>query len=309
MQLISVVTPCYNEKDNIIDIYQTVKSIFNNINKYQYEHIFIDNSSSDNSISLLKEIAHVDPNVKLIINSRNFGWIRSPFYGLLQASGDAIIYMAADFQDPPNLINKFIKKWEDGFKIVIGTKSHSEESFFKFFIRSFYYKFADKISDLKLLKNFTGFGLYDKSVIQIMRQFNDPYPYLRGMISEIGFDVAEIEFKQPKRKKGLSSGTFFRLYDVAMLGITTHSKLPLRILSLVGFSLAFISLLISIIYIIAKLLFWNMFPLGFAPILIGSFFFFSMQMFFVGLLGEYIASIHHQVLKRPLVIEKERINF
>ena len=309
MLLISVVTPCYNEKDNIIDIYQTVKSIFNNINKYQYEHIFIDNSSSDNSISLLKEIAHVDPNVKLIINSRNFGWIRSPFYGLLQASGDAIIYMAADFQDPPNLINKFIKKWEDGFKIVIGTKSQSEESFFKFFIRSFYYKFADKISDLKLLKNFTGFGLYDKSVIQIMRQFNDPYPYLRGMISEIGFDVAEIEFKQPKRKKGLSSGTFFRLYDVAMLGITTHSKLPLRILSLVGFSLAFISLLISIIYIIAKLLFWSMFPLGFAPILIGSFFFFSMQMFFVGLLGEYIASIHHQVLKRPLVIEKERINF
>lgn len=309
MQLISVVTPCYNEKDNIIDIYQTVKSIFNKINKYQYEHIFIDNSSSDNSISLLKEIAHVDSNVKLIINSRNFGWIRSPFYGLLQASGDAIIYMAADFQDPPNLINKFIKKWEDGFKIVIGTKSHSEESFFKFFIRSFYYKFADKISDLKLLKNFTGFGLYDKSVIQIMRQFNDPYPYLRGMISEIGFDVAEIEFKQPKRKKGLSSGTFFRLYDVAMLGITTHSKLPLRILSLVGFSLAFISLLISIIYIIAKLLFWSMFPLGFAPILIGSFFFFSMQMFFVGLLGEYIASIHHQVLKRPLVIEKERINF
>ncbi|HEY2566108.1 MAG TPA: glycosyltransferase family 2 protein [Candidatus Aquirickettsiella sp.] len=309
MQLISVVTPCYNEKDNIIDIYQTVKSIFNNINKYQYEHIFIDNSSSDNSISLLKEIAHVDPNVKLIINSRNFGWIRSPFYGLLQASGAAIIYMAADFQDPPNLIHKFIKKWEDGFKIVIGTKSQSEESFFKFFIRSFYYKFADKISDLKLLKNFTGFGLYDKSVIQIMRQFNDPYPYLRGMISEIGFDVAEIEFKQPKRKKGLSSGTFFRLYDVAMLGITTHSKLPLRILSLVGFSLAFISLLISIIYIIAKLLFWSMFPLGFAPILIGSFFFFSMQMFFVGLLGEYIASIHHQVLKRPLVIEKERINF
>jgi glycosyltransferase involved in cell wall biosynthesis len=309
MQLISVVTPCYNEKENIIDIYQTVKGIFNNIKKYQYEHIFIDNSSTDNSINLLKEIARVDSNIKLIINSRNFGWIRSPFYGLLQASGDAIIYMAADFQDPPDLIGKFIKKWEDGFKIVIGTKSQSEESFFKFSIRRFYYKFADRISDLKLLKNFTGFGLYDKSVIQIMRQFNDPYPYLRGMISEIGFDVAEIEFKQPKRKKGLSSGTFFRLYDVAMLGITTHSKLPLRILSLVGFSLAFISLLISIIYIIAKLLFWRMFPLGFAPILIGSFFFFSMQMFFVGLLGEYIASIHHQVLKRPLVIERERINF
>lgn len=309
MPLISVVTPCFNEKDNIKDIYQTVKEIFFKLGTYPYEHIFIDNSSKDNSINLLKEIAHVDPNVKLIINSRNFGWIRSPFYGLLQASGDAIIYMAADFQDPPDLISDFIKKWEEGFKIVIGTKSQSEESFFKFFIRKFYYKFADRISDLSLLKNFTGFGLYDKSVIQIMRQFNDPYPYLRGMISEVGFDVAEIEFKQPKRKRGLSSGTFFRLYDVAMLGITTHSKLPLRILSLVGFSLAFISMLLAVIYIFAKLFFWRMFPLGLAPILIGSFFFFSLQMFFVGLLGEYIASIHHQVLKRPLVIEKERINF
>lgn len=309
MQLISVVTPCFNEKDNIKDIYETVKEVFSKLETYHYEHIFIDNASTDNSIHLLKEIASIDSNIKLIVNSRNFGWIRSPFYGLLQASGEAIIYMAADFQDPPKMIKDFIKKWEEGFKIVIGTKLQSEESIFKFFMRKFYYKFAGKIADLKLQKNFTGFGLYDKSVIHIMRQFNDPYPYLRGMISEIGFDVAEIEFKQPKRKKGLSSGTFFQLYDVAMLGITTHSKLPLRILSLVGFSLAFISMLLAVIYIFAKLFFWNMFPLGFAPILIGSFFFFSLQMFFIGLLGEYIASIHHQVLKRPLVIEKERVNF
>lgn len=309
MQLISVVTPCFNEKDNIKDIYTAVKEIFSQLGTYHYEHIFIDNASTDNSIHLLKEIANTDSNIKLIANSRNFGWIRSPFYGLLQASGDAIIYMAADFQDPPYLISDFIKKWEDGFKIVIGTKSQSEESFFRFSMRKLYYKFSNKIADLKLPRNFTGFGLYDKSIIHIMRQLNDPYPYLRGMISEIGFDIAEIEFKQPKRKRGLSSGTFFQLYDVAMLGITTHSKLPLRILSLAGFSLAFISMLIAIIYVFAKLIFWDKFPLGFAPILIGSFFFFSLQMFFVGILGEYIAAIHQQVLKRPLVIEKERVNF
>lgn len=309
MRLISVVTPCFNEKDNIKEIYQTIKEIFSNLSTYHYEHIFIDNSSVDNTIAILKEIAMVDPNVKLIINSRNFGWIRSPFYGLLQASGDAVICMAADFQDPPGLIKEFIKKWEIGFKIVIGTKSQSDESLLKFSLRKLYYQFSDKIAELKLLKNFTGFGLYDKSVIQIMRAFDDPYPYLRGMVSEIGFDIAQIEFKQPKRKRGYSSSTFFKLYDVAMLGITTHSKLPLRIMSCMGFIFSFTSMLITIFYIFAKIFFWDKFPLGFAPILIGLFFFFSLQMFFIGLLGEYIASIHHQVLKRPLVIEKERVNF
>ena len=309
MQLISVVTPCFNEKDNIQEIYQAVREIFSKLTQYHYEHIFIDNSSVDNTINILKEIALNDSNVKLIINARNFGWIRSPFYGLLQASGDAVICMAADFQDPPFLIKEFIEKWEKGFKIVIGTKSKSEEAFFKFSIRKLYYQFSDKIADLKLVKNFTGFGLYDKSVIDIMREFNDPYPYLRGMISEIGFDTAQIEFKQPKRERGFSSSTFFKLYDVAMLGITTHSKLPLRIMSCVGFIFAFTSMLITIFYVFAKIFFWDKFPLGFASIIIGCFFFFSLQMFFIGLLGEYIASIHHQVLKRPLVIEKERVNF
>ncbi|MEN9917159.1 MAG: hypothetical protein RLY40_1091 [Pseudomonadota bacterium] len=309
MKLISVVTPCYNEKDNIKDLYKTVKTIFSQLEQYEYEHIFIDNCSTDNSIFLLKEIAQSDQNVKLIINSRNFGWVRSPFYGLMQASGDAVIYMAADFQDPPDLIDRFVEKWEQGFKIVIGTKSQSEEPFFKFFIRKNYYKFINKISDLNLISNFTGFGLYDQSVIKIMRQFDDSYPYLRGMVSEIGFEVAEIEFKQPKRKRGTSSGSLYCLYDIAMSGITSHSKLPIRLVSVGGFCLAFLSMLVSIGYILAKLVYWDKFPLGFAPILIGSFFFFSLQMFFIGLLGEYIASIHHQVLKRPLVIEKERINF
>lgn len=309
MKLISIVTPCFNEKDNINEIYQTVKQIFLKLNKYHYEHIFVDNSSTDNSVNLLKDIAHTDRNVKLIINSRNFGWVRSPFHGLLQAQGNAVIYMAADFQDPPSLIVDFLKSWEDGFKIVIGTKSQSEESFFKLFIRKIYYKFINKISDLKLITNFTGFGLYDQSIIDIMRKFDDPYPYFRGVVSEIGFEIAEIKFRQPVRKRGISSGTFYSLYDIAMSGITTHSKLPLRIVSIGGFCLALLSMLISIIYILAKLIFWNKFPLGFAPILIGSFFFFSLQMLFVGVLGEYIAAIHRQVLKRPLVIEKERVNF
>lgn len=309
MKLISIVTPCFNEKDNINEIYQTVKQIFLKLNKYHYEHIFVDNSSTDNSVNLLKDIAHTDRNVKLIINSRNFGWVRSPFHGLLQAQGNAVIYMAADFQDPPSLIVDFLKSWEDGFKIVIGTKSQSDESFFKFFIRKIYYKFINKISDLKLITNFTGFGLYDQSIIDIMRKFDDPYPYFRGVVSEIGFEIAEIKFRQPVRKRGISSGTFYSLYDIAMSGITTHSKLPLRIVSIGGFCLALLSMLLSIIYILAKLIFWNKFPLGFAPILIGSFFFFSLQMLFVGVLGEYIAAIHRQVLKRPLVIEKERVNF
>jgi glycosyltransferase involved in cell wall biosynthesis len=309
MSLISVVTPCFNEQDNIREIYQTVKKNFNELKIYNYEHIFIDNSSIDNTVTLLKAIAKFDRNVKIIVNSRNFGWIRSPFYGLLQARGDAVIYMAADFQDPPSLIGDFIRKWEEGYRVVVGAKSQSEESSFLFFIRKMYYKFSNKIADFRLINGFTGFGLYDQSVINIMRQFNDPYPYLRGMITEIGFEIAEVQFKQPIRQKGISSGSFYRLYDVAMLGITAYSKLPLRILSIVGFGSALLSMLIAIIYIFAKLFFWNLFPLGFSPILIGSFFFFSLQMVFLGLLGEYIVSIHHQVLKRPLVIEKERINF
>lgn len=309
MSLISIVTPCFNEQDNIREIYQIVKKKINELKKYNYEHIFIDNSSIDNTVPLLKEIAKFDRNVKIIVNSRNFGWIRSPFYGLLQARGEAVIYMAADFQDPPSLIGDFIKKWEEGYKIVVGVKSQSDESSFLFFIRKMYYRLSNKIADFKLINGFTGFGLYDQSVINIARQFNDPYPYLRGMITEIGFEVAEVQFKQPIRKKGISSGSFYRLYDVAMLGITTYSKLPLRVISIAGFGLAFLSMLIAIVYIFAKLLFWNLFPLGLAPILIGSFFFFSLQMLFLGLLGEYIVSIHNQVLNRPLVIEKERINF
>ena len=309
MKLISVVTPCFNEQDNINEIYQAVKYEFSTLNDYRYEHVFIDNASTDNTVLMLKTLAATDKNVKVILNSRNFGSVRSPMHGILQAKGDAVIYMAADFQDPPPMIPDLIKKWEEGYKIVVGVKPKSDESRFVFFIRNLYYRLAKKISDIKVISNFTGFGLYDQVVITILNSFNDSYPYFRGMISEIGYDVAEIPFHQPVRQRGVSKLNFFMLYDLAMLGITTHSKLPLRLVTLCGFVFSLISFSISISYILLKLFFWHSFSLGLAPILIGSFFFFSLQMLFVGILGEYIISIHAQVLNRPLVIEKERINF
>lgn len=309
MKIISVVTPCFNEEKNVDAIYSVVKAVFHDLPEYRYEHIFIDNSSVDNTLGILKSIAQIDKNVKVIVNARNFGWIRSPFYGLLQARGDAVIYISADFQDPPILIRQFVEAWESGFKIVVGVKSKSDESRFLFFVRSTYYKLVKKISDLNLINNFTGFGLYDRKIIDILATFSDPYPYFRGMISEIGFDVKEIEFHQPIRTRGKSNCSFYRLYDVAMLGITSNSKLPLRLVTMGGFALSIFSFILSCIYLALKLSFWNVFALGMAPVLIGLFFFSSLQMFFIGLLGEYIASIHTQVQNRPLVIERERVNF
>lgn len=309
MQLISVVTPCFNEKKNIENIYKIVKNIFSNLRKYRYEHIFIDNCSTDNSISVLKQIAQLDKNVKLIINSRNFGHIRSPYYGLLQTSGSAVILLAADLQDPPELIKDFILAWEQGYKIVIGIKETSEESKIKFAFRKFYYKFLTLIAEVDLVKNFTGFGLYDSSFVNILKKIHDPYPYFRGFIADIGFKRKEISYSQPMRKFGVSKNNFYTLYDIAMLGITNYSKLPIRLATFFGFFLSITSLFLSITFFILKLIFWHSFSLGTAPILCGLFFFFSVQLFFTGLLGEYIGSIHTKVLKRPLVIEEERINF
>lgn len=309
MKKISVVTPCYNEEENVDDIYQQIKAVFAGLPQYQYEHIFIDNASTDNTVNLLKNIAAVDKNVKIIINARNFGPVRSPFYGVTQAHGDAVIQLVADLQDPPILINDFIKKWEEGFKVVVGVKKQSDEPSIFFAIRKFYYKTLRKLSEVNLIENFTGFGLYDKSIITILRQIDDPYPYFRGLISEIGFKVAEVPFVQPVRKRGVTKANFYLLYDWAMLGITSHSKVPLRLATMLGFTLSLISLGLSCFYLMLKLLLWNTFGFGTAPILIGLFFFSSVQLFFIGLLGEYIATIHTQVVKRPLVIEAERINF
>lgn len=309
MKLISIVTACYNEEENIELLYKKVKEVMLTLNDYNYEHIFIDNASQDKTVAILKGIAATDKNVKIIVNARNFGHIRSPYYALLQASGDAVISVVADLQDPPELIPEFVKKWEEGYKIAIGVKANSEESPIFFAVRKMYYNFIGRLSEIELVKNFTGFGLYDKKVIEILREINDPYPYFRGLICDIGFERAEIEYLQPARKRGFTKNNFYTLYDMAMLGITNHSKVPLRLAAMLGFSLSMISLLVAAGYFIYKLVFWKSFNLGTAPIVIGLFFFSSVQLFFSGILGEYIGSIHTQVMKRPLVVEKERVNF
>lgn len=309
MKLISIVTPCYNEEENVEELYNQVKVICESLSDYDYEHIFIDNASKDNTVSILKKLANKDSRVKVIVNARNFGHIRSPYYALLQARGDAVILMVADLQDPPKMIIDFIRKWEEGYKVVLGVKNQSEESKPMFLIRKMYYNFINKVSEIELTKNNTGFGLYDQRIIEILRDIDDPYPYFRGLITDIGFDSYKIEYVQPVRKRGITKNNFYTLYDIAMLGITNHSKVPLRLAAILGFAMSGLSFLTAIIYFMAKLLFWNYFTVGMAPLIIGLFLFSSVQLFFIGIIGEYIGSIHTQVLKRPLVIEKERINF
>ncbi|MDR0970848.1 MAG: glycosyltransferase family 2 protein [Bacteroidales bacterium] len=309
MKLISVVSPCYNEQENVEILYNRVKEQFELLKEYSYEHIFIDNNSTDNTINILKDIAKKDNRVKVIINSRNFGHIRSPYYAMLQAKGDAVISLVSDLQDPPELIPQFIQKWEEGFKIVAGVKKQSEENILFFRLRKTYYNLVTKLSDVPLIKNFTGFGLYDREVIEHLREIKDNYPYFRGLICEIGFDKALIEYSQPKRKRGITKNNFFTLYDIAMLGITSHSKLPLRLATMAGFITAFLSLIAAIVYLIIKIINWYSMPMGQAPLVIGLFFFSSVQLIFIGIIGEYIGNIHTHVMNRPLVVEKERINF
>jgi glycosyltransferase involved in cell wall biosynthesis len=309
LKFISIVTPCYNEEANVEEVYTQVKNIFDTLNGYVYEHIFIDNASKDNTLNILKSLAKKDSNVKVIANARNFGHIRSPYHALLQARGDAAILLVADLQDPPTMIKDFIQKWEEGFKVVLGVKSQSEESAIMFAIRKMYYNFINKVSEIELTKNNTGFGLYDARVIEVLRGINDPYPYFRGLISDIGFESYKIEYIQPSRKRGVTANNFYTLYDMAMLGITNHSKIPLRMAAMLGFLMSAFSFIVAIIYFLAKLIFWNSFSVGTAPLIIGLFLFSSVQLFFIGIIGEYIGSIHTQVLKRPHVVEKERINF
>ncbi len=305
---ISLALPCYNEEDNILPLYERLQEVTAHAERYNFEFLFIDNCSQDDTVPLLKTLANKDPRVKVIVNTRNFGTIRSPHYALLQTSGDATIWMATDLQDPPEMILEFIKKWEEGYKVVAGIKPVSHESKLMFQIRKWYYQFVARIADTKLIQNFTGFGLYDKQVLDVMRKLDDPYPYFRGLISELGFKAAEVPFVQPRRMRGLTKNNFYTLYDMAMLGITSHSKVPLRLATIAGFGLSILSFGLSAIFLLLKLLFWKSFSMGVAPILIGLFFFSSVQLFFIGLLGEYIMAIHTQVLKRPLVVEAERIN-
>jgi glycosyltransferase involved in cell wall biosynthesis len=309
VKLISVITPTYNEEDNVKTLYITVKKIFSELDGYEYEHIFIDNCSEDNTVSILKDLSINDKSLKIIVNSRNFGHIRSQYHGLFQGCGDAIILIYADLQDPPEIIKDFLNKWEDGFDIVVGVKKKSEENRLMFIIRKMYYWFVNKLSNIELINNFNGFGLYDRKIINILRNINEPYPYFRGLISEVGFERCEVEYHQLDRNKGITKNNFSTLFDLGILGVVSHSKVPLRMAILLGFSLSLLSMLVAFIYFILKIIYWDSFSIGAAPVVVGVFFFASIQLFFIGVIGEYIGSLHTYAQNRDLVIEKERINF
>jgi len=309
MKTISVVTPCYNEEANVLEVCERVRAVFASVPQYRYEHIFIDNASRDNTLSVLREIASLDTRVKVIANARNFGHLRSPMHGMFQAAGDAVILLFSDLQDPPELLTQMIAHWDSGAPVVLAIKETSDENGLMFWLRTKYYRLVNRLADLETYENFTGFGLYDRRVIEIVRSFNDPYPYFRGMIAEIGLPYVRVVYRQGRRLRGITKNNFYTLWDLAMLGITNFSRVPLRLLTFFGFGAALLSVFFAFLYLIYKLLFWNNFSVGIAPLVIGIFFIGSVQLICMGIVGEYIGAIHTQIMRRPLVIEKERINF
>ena len=309
MKSISVLTPCYNEELNVREVYNRVRAVMIGLGRYRYEHLFVDNCSTDRTLELLKQIASEDTNVKVIANSRNFGHIRSPHHAFKQTTGDAVIGLVADLQDPPELIPEMVSYWEEGYKVVLCIKKTSDEQKVMFWIRTKYYQLVNRMSNIETYENFTGFGLYDRQVCNVINSFQDPYPYFRGRIAEIGFPRKEIPFNQPRRLKGFTKNNLYTLYDMAMLGITNLSKVPLRIVTFTGLATGGFCILAAFIGLLYKLLFWNRFSVGTAPMIIGLFFFASVQLFCLGIIGEYIGAIHTFVQNRPLVVESERVNF
>jgi glycosyltransferase involved in cell wall biosynthesis len=306
---ISIITPCYNEEANVMNLYKQVRQVMADIGSYPYEHIFIDNHSADNTVPILKSIASQDPNVKIIVNARNFGHIRSPIHALFAARGDAVISIVADLQDPPAMIHEFIRAWENGASCVLGIKRSSEENTLMFWLRRQYYKLADRLSSVETIQNFTGFGLYDRKVVELIRSFDDPYPYFRGMIAEIGLPTVKLMYDQPVRRFGVTKNNWYTLYDIGMLGIINYSKIPLRLATFAGFAGAVVSFLTALGYLIAKLVYWKTFTVGVAPMIIGIFFIQSLLLVFLGVMGEYIGAIYTQLQHRPYAVELERINF
>ena len=305
MKKISVLIPCYNEEENVVPISEAVIGIITKeLPQYDYELVFIDNDSTDKTRELLRMLCAKNPKIKAIFNARNFGQFNSPYYGILQVTGDCVISMVADFQDPVELIPKYVHEWENGYKIVIGIKTSSKENPVMYWLRSCYYKLIRKLSDVEQIEHFTGSGLYDRQFIEVLRNLNDPTPFLRGIVAELGFKRKEIPYEQPKRHND-----FYKLYDAAMLSFTSYTKAGLRLATFVGAFCGGISFLVGMVYLIMKLLYWDRFAAGMAPLLIGMCFLGSVQIFFIGLLGEYIMSINTRVMHRPLVVEEERINF
>lgn len=310
MKKISVVVPCYNEEQNVSPLAQAIVAEFKTrLPEYDYEVIFIDNDSQDGTRDVIRKIAAEDKKIKAIFNAKNFGQFNSPYYGLLQSTGDCTILMCADFQDPVNMISKFVREWEKGYKIVIGRKTSSMENKIMYWLRSVYYKVIKKLSDVEQIEHFTGFGLYDREFINVLRELKDPTPFLRGIVAELGYKRKDISYEQQKRRAGKTSNNFYRLYDAAMLSFTSYTKIGLRIATFIGFGIVVISFVIAMIYLILKLIYWDRFVAGTAPILIGMFFLGASIMIFLGIMGEYILSINQRVMNRPLVVEEERINF
>jgi glycosyltransferase involved in cell wall biosynthesis len=309
-KLITIMTPCYNEELNVRELHRRVLAMAASLPEYRFEHLFIDNASKDGTVNVLREMAAEDPGVKVIVNTRNFGHVRSPMHAFLQAEGDAIGTVFADLQDPPELFVEMIREWEKGFPIVAAIKTSSEESGLMYRLRTAYYRLVARLTDVEVLEHFTGFGLYDRYVVeQIRTNFRDPYPYFRGMIAELGLPCARVTYNQQRRERGITKNNFYTLYDMAMLGITNLSKVPLRLVIFFGFISALISLALGVFYLAYKLIYWNSFSVGMAPLVLGLFFMGSVQLIALGIIGEYIGSIHTFVLNRPLVTEKERINF
>ncbi len=310
MKKISMMIPCYNEEENIIHITQAIIAMLKkDLSDFDYEIVIIDNCSFDTTRDKIRTLCQMDNKIKAILNAKNFGQFNSPYYGMLQTTGDCVIPICADFQDPVELVPQLVKEWLDGYKIVCAVKTSSKENKLVYFLRSIYYKMIKRMSEVEQIEHFTGFGLYDKSFIKVLQNLNDPTPFIRGIVAELGFKRKDITYQQAKRQAGKTHNNWYSLYNAAMLSFTSYTKIGLRIATMLGFAMSAISLIIAVIYFIMKLILWSKFPVGIAPIIIGIFFLGSMQLFFIGLVGEYIMSINTRVMNRPLVIEEERINF
>lgn len=310
MKTISIVVPCYNEEENVEAMRNALVEMFGrDLPEYRYEILFIDNDSADRTRGILRKLCKADKNVKAIFNAKNFGQFNSPYYAMLQTTGDCTVLMAADFQDPVEMVPRYVKEWENGYKIVIGIKKSSQENKIMYWLRSCYYKTIKKLSDVEQIEHFTGFGLYDRKFIQVLRELDDPTPFLRGIVAELGFKRKEIPYEQPKRRAGKTSNNFYKLYDAAMLSFTSYTKVGLRLATIFGSICSAVSMVVALIYLAMKLLYWDRFPAGMAPLLIGMCFLGSVQIFFIGLVGEYVLTINSRMMKRPLVVEEERLNF
>jgi len=310
MKTISVVVPTYNEEENVKLLSQEIIRVFNeNLSEYSYEIIFIDNYSQDNTREIISQLCSENSNIKAIFNAKNFGQFNSPYYGICQANGDCVILMCADFQDPVDVLPQFVHEWENGYKIVSGIKTKSKENKLVYFLRSCYYKSIKKMSNVEQIEHFTGFGLYDKEFVDVLRNLDDSSPFLRGIVAELGYNRKDITYTQAKRHAGKTKNNWYSLYDAAMLSFTSYTKIGLRVATILGFIFSTLSLITAFVYLVLKLIFWDWFPAGMIPVLIGVFALGSLQLFFIGLVGEYLLNINTRMMKRPLVVEEKRINF